>query len=64
MTVLFSPSRIACADEGAAQEKREISSAQLAAEGAPKTEDINGPLQVTGIGTQASYLAEICEVNF
>ncbi len=64
MTTLCSPSRLACADEGAVQEKRRISTAQLAAEGAPQTEDINGSVQVTRIGTQASYLAEIREVHF
>ncbi len=63
MTTLFSHSRITCADEGAAQESREISTTQLAPEGAPQTEDINGPFQVTRIGTQASHVAEIREVH-
>ncbi len=64
MTTLFSPSLITCADEGAVHEKREIPTAQLAPEGAPETEDINGSFQVTRIGTQASHLAEIREVHF
>ena len=64
MTTLLSPSRFACADEGAAQENRQISTAQLAPEGAPQTEDINGSFQVTRVGTQASHLAEIREVHF
>ena len=64
MTTLFSPSRLACADEGAAQEKRQISTVQLAPEGAPQTEDINGSFQVTRIRTQASHFAEIREVHF
>jgi hypothetical protein len=64
MKTLFSRSRITCAAEGAAQEKRETSTAQLAPEGAPQTEDINGPFQFTGIETEASHLAEIREVRF
>ncbi len=36
----------------------------LAAEGTPQTEDVNGSFQATGIGTQASHLAEIREVHF
>ncbi len=64
MTTLLSPSWLACVDEGAAQEKREVSTAQLAPEGAPQTEDINRSFQITRIGTQASHIAEICEVHF
>ncbi len=64
MKTLFSPSRLACADEGAAQEKRQISTAQLAPEGDPQTTDINGSVQVTRAGAQASHLAEICKVHF
>ncbi len=61
---LFGPSMIALADEGAAQEKRQVSTTQLVPEGAPQTEDINGSSQVTSIGTQACHLAEICDVHF
>ena len=64
MTTLFSPSRLACADEGAAQENRQISTAQLAPEGAPQTEDINGSFQVTRIRTQASYLPKSAKCTF
>ena len=64
MTTLFNRSRLAFADDGAAPEKREISTAQLAAEGAPQTEDINRCFQVTRVGTQASHRAEIREVHF
>ena len=64
MTTLFSSGRLARVDEGAVVEIRQISTAQLAPEGAPKTEDINGSFQVTRIGTQASHLAEIREVHF
>ena len=39
------------------------STAQLAAERATHTEDINRPFQVTGIGTETSHFAEISEVH-
>ncbi len=39
-------------------------SAPLGAEGAPQTEDINGSLQITRTGAQASHLAEIRDVHF
>ena len=64
MTTLFSPSLISCADEDAAQEKRQVATVQLAPEGTPQTEDINGSFQVTCIETEASHLAEIREVHF
>ncbi len=64
MTTMFSPGRLARVDAGAVEEIRQISTAQLAPEGAPETEDINGSFQVTRIGTQASHLAEIREVHF
>ncbi len=64
ITTLFCPSRLSCADRGAAQAKRQISTVPLAPEGAPQTENIDGSFQVTRIGTQASHLAEIREVHF
>ena len=64
VTILLGPSRISCADEDAAQEKRQVATAQLAPKSAPQAENIDGSFQVTCIGTEASHLAEIREVHF